>query len=134
MNIGHFAGRAGQDAEIRYTPGGKAVASFSIAIDQGKNTQNEKRPPLWVKATLWEKKAEALAQYIHKGDMVIVAGPVSIEQWTTQNNEQRAQIVVTVRDFTFGGSAKGSDGGEQRPSVAQPPAFPAPISDDDIPF
>lgn len=136
MNIGTFAGRVGNDAELKYTTSGKAVASFSIAIDQGKNADGNKRNALWVKATLWEKRAESLAPYITKGKFVIVSGPVSSEAWVSKNSgNAESKVVVTVREFTFGGG----DGGEKQQGTA-PAAVPAsdgyaaPINDDDIPF
>lgn len=130
MNNCVFAGRVGKDCELKYTQSGKAVASFSLAINNGKDQNGEKRQPLWLKCTLWEKKAETLSQYIHKGDMVIVSGSVNIEKWQNQQNETQAQIVVNVFNFTFGGS-KGD--GQQAQTPAQQPA-PQPISDEDSPF
>ena len=59
MNTAVFAGRVGTDAELNYTKSGKAVASFSIAIDNGKDQDGNKREATWIKAVLWEKKAEA---------------------------------------------------------------------------
>lgn len=138
MNQGTFVGRVGADCEVRYTQQGKPVADFSVAIDQGKNSNGDKRDALWIKAVLWEKKAEALAQYITKGKMVAVSGPVSTEAWVDkQSGNARSKIVVTVREFTFCGGGKNEDGGQQPNTPASPPADPqnsGPITDDDIPF
>jgi single-strand DNA-binding protein len=103
MNIGTFAGHVGADAEVTTTRDGKSVASFRIAIDRGKDGER-KLDPLWIKAVLWEKRAENLAPYIKKGLMVVVSGPVSVEAWlSAQSPSAQAMIVVTVREFTFGG-------------------------------
>lgn len=138
MNQGTFVGRVGADCEVRYTQQGKPVADFSVAIDQGKNSNGDKRDALWIKAVLWEKKAEALAQYITKGKMVAVSGPVSTEAWVDkQSGNARSKIVVTVREFTFCGGSKNEDGGQQPNTPASPPVDPqnsGPITDDDIPF
>src|ERR1700683_2520092 len=104
MNTGTFAGHVGTAAKLEHTQGGKAVASFSMAIDNGKESNGQKRDPTWIKAVLWEKKAEALAQYITKGKMVVVSGPVRVEAWISRKgNEAQAVIVCTVRELTFGG-------------------------------
>lgn len=137
MNHGTFVGRVGQDAEVRYTSSGKAVADFSIAIDNGKDERGTKRPPTWLKAVLWEKKAEALAKYITKGKMVAVAGRVSAEAWNDrQSGDPKCKVVVTVNDFTFCGDAKREDDGQDSApapaQAAQPNA--GPITDEDIPF
>jgi single-strand DNA-binding protein len=137
MNTAVFAGRVGQDAELNYTKSGTAVASFSMAIDNGKDKDGQKRPATWIKAVLWEKRAESLAQYIKKGIVVIVSGPVSTEAWTSkQDGSAQAKIVCTVREFDFGGS-KSEDNGEQqspRPAQAAAPQGASPITDEDIPF
>jgi single-strand DNA-binding protein len=89
---------------LEHTPGGKAVSTFSMAIDNGKESNGQKRDPTWIKVVVWEKKAETLAQYITKGKMVVVSGPVHTEAWISRNGgEAQAVIVCTVRELTFGG-------------------------------
>ncbi len=135
MNIGVFTGRVGGDAEVRYTQGGKAVASFSIAIDNGKSKDGEKKAATWITATLWEKRAESLTPYIKKGIMVSVSGPVSSQAWIDKNDgSAKSKVVVTVREFTFAG------GGEKREGAAPvtPPDSneyaPPEATNEDIPF
>lgn len=75
-----------------------------------------KRDPTWIRCTLWERKAEALAKYITKGKMVVVSGPVDVECWISrQGGEAQAAIVCTVREFTF-------CGGGEKPEDAKKPA------------
>ena len=137
MNTAVFAGRVGADAELKYTQGGKAVADFNIAVDNGKDSEGQKRQPTWIKAVLWEKRAESLAQYIKKGSMVIVQGPVSAEAWVSkQDSKPTARITVNVREFTFGGGARNEEQ-NSAPAPRSEPADPrnsGPITDDDIPF
>lgn len=138
MNVATFAGRVGQNAELNYTKDGKPVASFSLAIDNGKDRDGQKRPATWIKAVLWEKRAENLAPHIEKGKFVIVSGPVATEQWISkENGSAQSKIVVTVREFTFGGGSASGDGEERSAprQAAQPnPAPGSPITDEDIPF
>ena len=141
MNSATFAGRVGADAELKYTQGGKAVADFNIAVDNGKDSEGQKRQPTWVKCVLWERKAEGLAQYIKKGSIVVVQGPVSTEAWISkQDGKPQSRIIVTVREFTFGGGAKtensnAADDFGPAPVAQQPPQREsAPITDSDIPF
>ena len=140
MNNAVFAGRVGADAELNYTKAGKAVASFNIAIDNGKDVDGKKREATWVKCVLWEKRAESLSPYVKKGIVVIVSGPVSSEAWTSkQDGEAKARIVVNVREFTFGGSKSSDDAGspgqqEGRAQQAAQPTGASPITDEDITF
>jgi len=112
MNVATFAGHVGKDANLEYTKSGKAVASFTFAVNNGKDESGKDRQPSWIKAVLWEKKAEALAKHITKGRMVAVSGPVSVEAWIDKQGAANAVVVVTVREFTFCG------GGEKEESKA----------------
>jgi single-strand DNA-binding protein len=145
MNLGIFIGCVGQDAELKYTSAGKPVCSFSMAIDQGKDKEGEKRSPLWIKATLWEKRAESLVEYIKKGKRVMVQGPVNTEAWTSkESGDAQSKIVVTVREFEFCGGPKSEESNSEaapktvRPTVAPPPpgttTDSTQITDEDIPF
>lgn len=134
MNKGIFIGRVGGDAELKRTTSGKAVASFSMALDNGKDNEGQKRNPTWIKATLWEKRAESLAQYITKGKLVYVEGPVSIETWASkQDGSAQGKICVTVREFEFCGGTKSEEGGDRQEPTVQPTGGST-ITDDDIPF
>ena len=143
MNSATFAGRVGADAELKYTQSGKAVADFNIAVDNGKDSEGQKRQPTWVKCVLWERKAEGLAQYVKKGGIVVVQGPVSTEAWISkQDGKAQSRIIVTVREFTFGGGAKensssapADDFGPAPVAQSAPPQRASdPITDSDIPF
>jgi single-strand DNA-binding protein len=134
MNNWTIAGRTGQDAELKYTQSGKAVASFSIAVDQGKDENGQKRQPLWIKATIWEKRAESLAPHIKKGAVVIVSGPARLETWTNREGESKAQLGITVREFTFGGGSGSKDDAGAPAERQAAPQNSGTITDDDIPF
>jgi single-strand DNA-binding protein len=133
-------GCVGKDAELKYTQSGKAVADFSIAVNMGKDAQGNDRT-MWVKAVLWEKRAEGLAQYIKKGIYVAVSGRPTTEAWVgKQDGEIQSKLVINVEDFTFAGKSGGGNGGANRDEQAQAPAprqsaVPGgPITDEDIPF
>jgi len=66
-----IVGRLGKDVELRYTPDGKAVASFSVAVDDG---FGENKKTIWLRVSVWEKQAETCNQYLHKGSLVLVEG------------------------------------------------------------
>ena len=134
MQLTQLIGRVGSDAELRYTNDGKAVASFSLAVDNGKvKTTGADRPPTWFKVTLWEKRAESLAQYITKGKLVYVSGRVGSEAWINKDDgEARSKLTLQLDNFEFCGGTKAESAGEP---AAQPQATAAaPISDEDIPF
>jgi len=86
-----IVGRLGKDPEQRFTKEGKAVTSFSVAVDEG----NDKTT--WFKVTAWEKLAELCAQYLVKGKTVLVEGKVSARAWVnTDTNTPKASLEITA--------------------------------------
>jgi single-strand DNA-binding protein len=131
--------RIGKDAEVRYTPGGAAVANVSLAFTYGKKGDDGKRPTQWVDASLWGQRAESLAPYIKKGGQIVAyLEDVSIQTFTKGDGTQATKMVARLVDLEF------VAGGEQASSQPKPQPKPqaAPQShgsgfddmEDDIPF
>lgn len=101
----HFSGRVTKDAEMRYTQAGKAVTSFTVAVDDG---YGDKKSTIWIKCTLWEKRAEALTQYLTKGLPVSVEGRLNHEDGNPKmwGEPQRASFEVSVVDIKLMGGKK----------------------------
>ena len=68
-------GRVGRDAEMRYTPSGQAVTSFSVAVSENYTKDGEKvKSTIWIRVSAWGKLAEVCNQYIKKGKLVQCIG------------------------------------------------------------
>lgn len=137
MKQGFFVGRVGGDAETTYTPQGLAVTKFSMAIDNGKDKEGQKRAATWIKCVIWRERGEKLGPHIKKGIVVAVSGDVDARAWLDkQSNEARCQMEVNVNQFTFGGSPASGGDREQNAPAQQPPDHrdSGPITDEDIPF
>jgi single-strand DNA-binding protein len=136
MNKIILMGRLGRDPESRYTPSGKQVTNFSIAVDTG---WGDKKQTSWFRCNVWEKKAEAVAEYFRKGSRILVEGECVIREYEA-NGEKKWSTEVNVQNFYFV-DAKGdrpeSENNEPVPRRA-PPAVPGGGTmadmDDDIPF
>ncbi len=90
-------GNAGRDAELRYTPNGKAVADFSLATTDSYNDETT-----WWKITMWGPLAENVSKYITKGKQVFITGTMLHTEpniWTPDNGVPRAQYEITVREL-----------------------------------
>lgn len=96
INTATLSGNVGQQPEIRYTPNGNVIASFSLAV-QGYG-QGEKKT-LWFACKSFSKTAEVIGEYVHKGSPVTVSGSLDIEEWQDQNGNQRSRTVLIVRDI-----------------------------------
>ena len=101
MNNITIAGQLGKDAEQRFLPNGDAVASFSVADSQGKD-----KPTIWWNCSLFGKRAEALTQYLTKGQAVTVAGNVTQREYTDKDGNKRTAMDVRVNDIALQGGKR----------------------------
>lgn len=141
-----LVGNLGRDAELRYTPGGAAVSTFSVATTETwKDREGAKQERTeWHRVVLWGKAAEAVNEYLTKGKQVYVEGSLQTRKWEDKDGNERHTTEVKARELKLlgGGRGRGSDeAGDQRrrPSrgneAADDDAGPMePITDDDIPF
>ena len=136
--------RIGRDAELRTTTNGEHVCSLSLAFSYGRKGADNKRPTQWVEGTLWGKQAEALAQYLLKGQQVVVTiEDTHIEMFRKADQTESAKLTGRISKIDFAG-APPAQAAAPAPSPAAPrrqapAAKPAPGSgfddlDDDIPF
>lgn len=154
-----LVGNLGRDPELRYTPAGDAVCTFSIATNEKKKDKSGEFQDVttWFKVTLWRRQAENANKYLSKGSPVYIEGRLGLEEWTDRDGKDRVTLSVQATDMQFissrgdnsgggggysGGRSDDQDGGftggpqQERPSA---PANNAPVSapaaaDDDIPF
>lgn len=97
-------GRIGRDAELRYTPNGDPVCNIAIACDYGRKGNDGKRPTQWVDATLWGKQAEAMAQYLIKGQQVhFTIDDAHVETYTKSDQSQGVKLTGRVIVIKFAG-------------------------------
>lgn len=99
LNKCNFLGRLGADPEVRCTTGGTTVATFSIALNRTYNQTKGGRTikveeTNWVRVTAWAKLAEIVAQYLHKGDKVLVECMLKNNNYTN-----KAGVEVYSHDF-----------------------------------
>ncbi len=138
--------RIGRDAEVRFTSNGDAVAGLSLAFNYGKKDGQGNRPTTWVKATLFGKRAESLAQYLTKGTQVwTVLSDVRVTEYQKKDGTSGVSLEANVVQLEFAGSREQSatpspQQQRQAPAAApRTPAIPAGGAhladmDDDIPF
>lgn len=98
MNNVSIIGRLGTDPEMRFTKGGKGVASFSLAVD---NPYREDNEPDWVSIEVWAKTAETVSQHKVKGDQVAITGRLTSQSWTDDDGNNRRRIIVTAEKVDF---------------------------------
>jgi single-strand DNA-binding protein len=138
-----ITGNLGRDPEMRYTPSGQAVTSFSVAQnDSYTNSNGEKvKRTLWFRVTAWGKQAETCNQYLKKGAMVLVEGRLTADPatgnpriWSGQDGQPRASFEVSAQTVRFLSSrSESAEGGGPVAGSGMDMAAEMP-HEDDIPF
>ena len=133
MNSVCVSGRLTRDPELLSTPSGKAMCRFAIATNDRK-----KEGDVWVDAptfldmTAWGKRAETLAEYRRKGDMLIVEGRLRVESWDDKKTGSKRSKLVLAPDRIEWPSKGENQARSGTTAPAQSPA--AETEDDDVPF
>jgi single-strand DNA-binding protein len=137
VNKAILIGRLGKDPDLRYTPGGRAVASFSLATSErwtGADGQRNESTT-WHNIVAWGKQAEVIKEYLSKGREVYIEGRISNRSYDDKDGNRRYISEVVVQNFQFIGSRGEA---QAAPSAEEAPPAPAPDDlgggDDDLPF
>ena len=139
-----LVGNIGKDAEVRYTSGGAAVSTLSLATTEvwnDKSSGQKQEKTEWHRVVVWGKQAETLSEYLTKGRQIYVEGRLQTRQWDDKDGNKRYTTEVrTDRIVLLGGRSSAGEGGPgQRGQavtgepVAGPPGPPE-LTEDDIPF
>jgi single-strand DNA-binding protein len=137
-----LVGNLGRDPELRYTPQGTPVCSFSLATNEkrkDRTTGENNDVTTWFRVTLWGRQAETASQYLQRGRPVYIEGRLRVEEWTDRDGKARHTLEVHATDMQFiGGGARSEEGGAPpaKAATAQANGAPEPtdLTDDDIPF
>jgi len=133
-----LVGNLGRDPELRYTPQGTPVCSFTVATNERRKdrTGESQDQTTWFRVTLWGRQAETASQYLTKGRPIYIEGRLRIEDWTDRDGRARYTLEVHATDMQFVGG-KGEDVSAPSRSEERPPnstSNTSEIEDDDIPF
>jgi len=107
-------GNLTRDIEVRTTPSGQTVANFSLAVSRswkGQDGQTQDQTS-FINCVAWGKPGEIIAQYVKKGDPLLVSGRLDQRSYDDKDGNKRQAIEVNVEDFNFiGGGNRGGEGG-----------------------
>lgn len=135
-----LVGNLGRDPELRYTPQGTPVCSFTMATNERRKDKNGEMQDhtTWFRVTLWGRQAETASQYLTKGRPVYIEGRLRVEEWTDRDGKARYTLEVHATDMQFIGSrgdeAAAAAAVGSKPSGGEAIHPPADVADDDIPF
>ena len=141
INTVTIVGRMTKDCDLKYTPNGKAVGNFTLAVNRPfKNAQGQQEAD-FIMCQVWGKSAENLANYMKKGSQVGVVGRINTRNY--ENSEgKRVYVTEVVADQVAFLESKGQSNNQSNNQQQKPPADdpfkghgePIDVSDDDLPF
>ena len=157
LNVAVIMGRLAADPELRHTPNGVAVTSFTLAVDRSYARAGTERQTDWIDVVAWRQTAEFVCKYFTKGQLMAVTGSIQTRNYEDRNGNKRKAVEIQATEVNFASSKRegGSMGGDpsygqpRASAPAQPAAFsePAPayssgssedieeiLGDDDLPF
>lgn len=133
LNRVTLLGHLGQDADVKHTGSGVAVANFSLATSRrwkDKQSEEWKEETDWHRVVLW--RADKLAEFLTKGKAVLIEGRLQTRSYEDKNGEKRYVTEVVAENLILLGGASG-DAGSSGKGNSRASGGPSP-SDDDCPF
>src|SRR3990167_7477694 len=120
-------GNCGKEPEMRFTPSGKPVTSFSVACNSG---FGEKETTEWFNVVCWDKLAEQCNQYLNKGSQVYVEGRLQTRKWEDDSGTTHYKTEVIANRVLFLGKRKA----EPKADETEDNFVPGEINPGDLPF
>lgn len=132
-----ITGNLTRDPELRTTPNGASVCSFSVAVNRVYRDSNgeQKEDVSFIDCSAWGKLGEMINQYAKKGTGVLVSGRLDQRSWEDKTTGQkRSRVEIVVEDFNFagGGSREGGNSGASNFGAANMADAPASNPDEEI--
>ena len=131
LNKAILGGRLTADPELKLTPQGVPVTSFSIAVNRkGKDAQAD-----FITCVAWRQTAEFICRYFKKGSSICISGSIQTRTWNDQQNNKRyATEVVAEEAFFVDSKTEGVASDEPAFQTQSTPKFEEVAGDDDLPF
>lgn len=148
MNNVSVIGRITQDLELRATNSGMSAVSMFIAINNGKDQNGEERPADFPKVYVYDKQAENVANYCHKGSLIAITGRIKTRTWEKEDGTRGYETYILASRVQFLDTKKSEGAGIPEPDyvpsadnetkVENDPfadfGDSVVLSDDDLPF
>lgn len=124
-------GRITQDLELKQTPNGVSVLSFTVAVDRNYAKQGEERQSDFISCVAWKERAEFISRYFGKGRMIAVEGQLRTRTYEDKHGSKHYVTEVYVDNVSFTGEKKAEN---QAAMIENPDDYEDVLSDDGVPF
>ena len=132
MIIGHL----GRDPEMRYTPAGKPVTTFTVAVSRSWNTNDGERhsETEWFNIVAFGSLAETCKQYLNKGKQVYVDGRLQTRRWDDKEGVKHTSVEIVANEMIMLGDRRDQNPHGHTPTESEPRDTDSPPQEDDFPF
>ncbi len=111
LNVVALMGRLVADPELRHTPQGISVTTFTIAVDRSFVRQGEQRQADFIDIVCWRATADFVCRYFQKGSLIAVNGSIQTRRYQDRNGNNRTAFEIVADNVHFAGSKNGGNGG-----------------------
>lgn len=133
LNCAVILGRLTADPELKHTPNGNAVTSFSVAVNRSYAKEGEDRQVDFIDVVAWRNTAEFICKYFSKGQAIAVQGAIQTRSYTDSNGNKRKAVEIMAEKVGFG--ERKQDKEETATSNhRRNEGFEEILCDDDLPF
>jgi single-strand DNA-binding protein len=131
MVIGHL----GRDPEMRYTPSGRPVTTFTIAVSRSWNTADGERrtETEWFNIVAWGNLAEICKQYLYKGQQIYIEGRLQTRRWEDKEGQKHTSVEVVANEMMMLGERRDNSSQSQEETQSDEPSEPV-ADEDEFPF
>lgn len=128
-----LGGRLTSDVELKQTPNGVSVCSFSLAVNR-KYAKDGEQSTDFINIVAWRQTAEFISKFFKKGSSICIVGTIQTRNWTDQNGQKRYPTEVIADEATFVDSKSDAEPIVTTPAGATSPTFETVEDDEDLPF
>ena len=126
-------GRLTADPELKQTPNGISVTSFSLAVDRNFTSRGAERQTDFINCVAWRQTAEFISRYFAKGRMMAVEGSLQVRNYVDKNENKRQAVEVVVDQAYFADSKPSGDSAQSHATTPAVENFEE-LDDEDVPF
>lgn len=102
LNKASIIGNVGSNPELRYTPSGRPVASFTVATNRRYEKNGERvEETTWFSVVVWNKLAESCNQFVAKGQLVFASGRINLNKWVSSDGQQKSRLELHAQNVIF---------------------------------
>lgn len=126
LNCAVIIGRITANPELRTTPNGVSVTSFTVAVERSYQKAGEERQTDFINVVAWRNTAEFVSGYFRKGSMIAVQGSIQTRSYEDRNGNKRTAFEIVADNVSFCGSKSEERSGGAKPIRQAAPAAPLP--------